>query len=93
MAFIYGLEHEDGTPADPPTFRSSPGTSWKVGDLLSLGLSELELRASPDLEADVSGRGEGDGLTRLENGGCTAHAGGPDSEHLFRNAAQSRDIA
>ncbi len=23
MAFIYKLEHEDGTPADPPTFRSS----------------------------------------------------------------------
>ena len=29
MAFIYKLEHEDGTPADPPTFRTRrehPGT-------------------------------------------------------------------
>ena len=29
MAFIYKLEHEDGTPADPPTFSQpteSPGT-------------------------------------------------------------------
>jgi hypothetical protein len=35
--FTYKLEHEDGTPADPPTFRSSPGTSWNVGDVIPLG--------------------------------------------------------
>jgi hypothetical protein len=37
MALIYKLKREDGTPADPPTFRSSPGTSWKAGDMIHLG--------------------------------------------------------
>jgi hypothetical protein len=37
MAFIYKLEHEDGTPADPPTFRSAPGVTWKAGDSIPLG--------------------------------------------------------
>jgi len=32
MAFSFGLELGDGAPVDPPTFRSSAGTSWKVGD-------------------------------------------------------------
>jgi hypothetical protein len=32
MAFTYKLEEEDGTPADPPTFRSAVPT-WQPGDL------------------------------------------------------------
>ena len=48
MAFIYKLENEDGTPADPPTFRSSPGTSWNAGDTIPLGSNELsEFRQAP----------------------------------------------
>jgi hypothetical protein len=43
MEFNYKLEHEDGTAADPPTFRSLPGTSWNAGDVLHLG-SERSLR-------------------------------------------------
>jgi hypothetical protein len=46
MAFIYTLEHEDGTPADPPTFRSSPGTSWNAGDTIPLGGRTLRGRGS-----------------------------------------------
>jgi len=34
MEFIRKLEREDGTPADPPTFRSLPGTSWNAGDTI-----------------------------------------------------------
>lgn len=37
MAFTYKLEHEDGTPADPPTMRSAPGVSWEPGDEIPLG--------------------------------------------------------
>jgi hypothetical protein len=31
----FRLELEDGTPADPPTFRSAPGVSWKAGDTIA----------------------------------------------------------
>jgi hypothetical protein len=34
--FTYRLEHEDGTPADPPTFRTVVPT-WKAGDEIPLG--------------------------------------------------------
>jgi hypothetical protein len=37
----FRLELEDGTPADPPTFRSSAGTSWDIGDVLYLGRRTL----------------------------------------------------
>jgi hypothetical protein len=33
----FRLELDDGTPADPPTFRSAPGVSWKAGDTIPLG--------------------------------------------------------
>ena len=33
----FRLELEDGTPADPPTFRSAPGVSWEPGDTIPLG--------------------------------------------------------
>ncbi len=36
MAFTYKLEHEDGTPADPPSFQTSVPT-WRPGDTIPLG--------------------------------------------------------
>jgi hypothetical protein len=36
-AFTFRLEPADGTAADPPTFRSLPGTSWNAGDTMPLG--------------------------------------------------------
>ena len=35
-AFTYKLEHEDGTPADPPSFQTSVPT-WRPGDTIPLG--------------------------------------------------------
>ena len=37
MAFTFKLELADGTRADPPTFRSAPGVTWKAGDTIPLG--------------------------------------------------------
>jgi hypothetical protein len=37
MPITHKLELEDGTPAEPPTFRSVPGVSWKAGDTIPLG--------------------------------------------------------
>ena len=45
LGFIHRLELDDGTRADPPTFRSSPGTSWNAGDTIPLG-SKRGLRVS-----------------------------------------------
>ena len=36
MAFIYRLEKEDGTPADPPVLHTAVPT-WDVGDTIPLG--------------------------------------------------------
>jgi hypothetical protein len=36
MAFLFRLEREDGTPAEPPTFRTS-ASSWRPGDSIPLG--------------------------------------------------------
>lgn len=36
MTFTYKLEHEDGTAADPPTFRTA-ATTWNAGDVIPLG--------------------------------------------------------
>lgn len=35
MAFFYRLELEDGTPADPPTFRTAV-PSWRPGNTIPL---------------------------------------------------------
>jgi hypothetical protein len=56
MAFIYKLEHEDGTPADPPTFRSAPGTSWNAGDTIPLGAKTLRVVGIRDDDADQPSR-------------------------------------
>ena len=45
----------------------------QIGDLLALGLGELEPLSGLDLEADVSGRRESCRFTRFENGCCTVH--------------------
>jgi hypothetical protein len=46
--FTYRLEHEDGTPADPPTFHTVVPT-WRPGDTITLGadraLRVIEVRA------------------------------------------------
>jgi hypothetical protein len=36
MAFIFRLEHEDGTPADPPTLDTAVPI-WRSGDTIPLG--------------------------------------------------------
>jgi hypothetical protein len=41
--FTFRLELEDGTPADPPTFRSAPGVSWRAGDTILLGCRTLRV--------------------------------------------------
>ena len=36
LGFMYRLELEDGTPADPPTFTAAV-PNWKPGDTIPLG--------------------------------------------------------
>ncbi|HET7857243.1 MAG TPA: hypothetical protein VFL41_12375 [Gaiellaceae bacterium] len=47
MAIGYGfrLEREDGTPADPPTFRSVT-LNWKAGDTIRWGRGSFALSPS-----------------------------------------------
>ena len=35
-SFAFKLEHEDGTPADPPSFQTSV-PNWRHGDTIPLG--------------------------------------------------------
>jgi hypothetical protein len=35
-AFLYRLEQEDGTPADPPTLKTAV-PDWRTGDTIPLG--------------------------------------------------------
>ena len=51
-AFMYRLELEDGTPADPPTFRSSEGVTWAAGDTIYVGRRTLRVVAIQDDDAD-----------------------------------------
>jgi hypothetical protein len=55
MAFTYKLENEDGTPADPPVFRTAVPT-WQPGDTIPLGagrtLRVIEARAGRDADED-----------------------------------------
>jgi hypothetical protein len=55
-AFTFRLEPADGTAADPPTFCSSPSTSWNAGDTIHLGskrsLRVLDKRLDEDLDGD-----------------------------------------
>jgi hypothetical protein len=50
--FTYRLEHEDGTPADPPTFHTVVPT-WRAGDTIPLGAGRtLRVVATRDDDAD-----------------------------------------
>ena len=40
MAFAFRLEHEDGTPADPPTLKAAV-PNWQAGDTIALGRSRM----------------------------------------------------
>jgi hypothetical protein len=45
MAFIFRLEQEDGSPADPPTLKSAV-PDWHPGDAIPLGGRTLRVSAS-----------------------------------------------
>jgi hypothetical protein len=51
MAFTYRLAHEDGTPADPPTFKTAV-PNWRPGDTIPLGRKTLRVVAIRDDDAD-----------------------------------------
>ena len=36
LGFVFKLEQADGTPADPPTFKTAV-PNWRVGDTIPLG--------------------------------------------------------
>jgi hypothetical protein len=50
-AFVYRLELEDGTPADPPTLRTAVPT-WRRGDTIPLGGKTLRVVDVRDKNAD-----------------------------------------
>jgi hypothetical protein len=51
--FIYRLELEDGTPADPPTIRRAPGVTWRAGDTIPLSAKRtLQVIRVRDDDAD-----------------------------------------
>jgi hypothetical protein len=50
-AFLYRLEQEDGTPADPPTLRTAV-PNWSEGDTIPLGGRTLRVVAVRDDDAD-----------------------------------------
>jgi hypothetical protein len=55
MAFQFRLEHEDGTPADPPTLKTAV-PNWRPGDTIplrrekALRVIETQLRENSDGE-------------------------------------------
>jgi hypothetical protein len=51
MAFAYRLEHEDGTPADPPTFRTAV-PNWRPGDVIPLPHRSLRVVEVRDDDAN-----------------------------------------
>jgi hypothetical protein len=55
MAFTFKLQHEDGRPADPPTFHTAVPT-WNPGDMIPLGrdrnLCVIEIRPGRDPDED-----------------------------------------
>jgi len=40
MAFEFRLEHEDGTPADPPTLKAAM-PDWRAGNTIALGRDRM----------------------------------------------------
>jgi hypothetical protein len=55
MAFQFRLEHDDGTPADPPTLKTAV-PDWRSGDTIPLGpgrtLRVIETRPGTESDAD-----------------------------------------
>jgi hypothetical protein len=51
MAFIYRLELEDGTPADPPILNTA-APNWRAGDTIPLGRRMLRVVRVRDDDAD-----------------------------------------
>jgi hypothetical protein len=55
MAFIYRLEQEDGTPADPPTLQTAVSV-WRPGDSIPLGRDRIlrvtDVRSAKEPEGD-----------------------------------------
>jgi hypothetical protein len=55
MPFAYTLEHEDGSPAEPPMF-STAVPNWSPGDSIPLGgnrtLRVVEIRPGPEPDDD-----------------------------------------
>jgi hypothetical protein len=55
MAFIFKLELEDGTPADPPTLDTAV-PNWRPGDTITLGPSRtlrvIDTRPAQELDDD-----------------------------------------
>ena len=51
MAFMFRLEQEDGSPADPPTLKSAV-PNWHAGDAIPLGGRTLVVIAIRDDDAD-----------------------------------------
>jgi hypothetical protein len=49
-AFAFKLEHEDGTPADPPTLQAAR-PDWKAGDSMYFGRKTLGVVAVRDEDA------------------------------------------
>jgi hypothetical protein len=51
MAFMFRLEREDGSPADPPSLRTAV-PNWTVGDTIPLGARTLRVIEVGDTDAD-----------------------------------------
>ena len=51
MAFTFKLEHEDGTPADPPVLQTAV-PNWSAGDTIPMGRKTLRVVAVRDDDAD-----------------------------------------
>ena len=51
MAFTFALQYEDGSPAEPPTFRTV-AWSWRPGDTIPLGRRTLRVVEVRDADVD-----------------------------------------
>jgi hypothetical protein len=50
-SFVYRLELEDGSPAEPPTLRAAV-PNWRAGDTIPLGRKTLRVIDTRDDDAD-----------------------------------------
>lgn len=68
-AFLYRLEQEDGTPADPPTLRTAVPT-WNAGDTIPLGGRTLRVI---DTRLDEGTDGDPVSTLVVEDSGPSSH--------------------